>query len=548
MDTRAQKKFDRLSERLANLETRRSNWDTVWQRIAELADPKNASITTHYGPGDFNKGREKTDSTIALAVPKWASAMDGLTTPKTQKWHGLTVSDPYLAEKYRDWLERQRDRMFAIRYAAGSNFSNANYENLKTIGFYGGGPFSVTEDYGRGIIYKAWPVKEFFVEQNFQGEIDVFFRKFTINTRQAVQEFGDKTPKEILTCDKLDKEWTFLMAVYPNTDYNPKRFDGASKKVACDYICLTTKETVLESGFDLCPFFYPRYDVMPNLQDPYGYSPSMLLLPEVKTLASMGRSNLRVGNRAGDPTYLMADEDIIGANRVGQPNAIIPGGLDANGRPRVQAMQFPGALPFSLEIMQDMRQLIRDGFDLNLFTVLVNKPDMTATEVLQRAQETATLTSPTTGRREKEFLSGLIAKEYEIENRAGQLEPMPQELAEAVAFGQVEFQVQYESPIRRAQEANTGTAIMRTLESASFLQQFDPSVKNKINAGRTLDELSKVWGAPASMFNTEEEQQAADMNDAQIAQAQQILNAAPVISKSAKELAEAQQAVGTEMR
>ena len=548
MDLKTVKKYDELSARMETMKARRSSWESLWQRISELADPKNATFTVERAFGQIDKGQHKTDSTLALTVPKWANAMDGLTTPKTQKWHGLTISEPELADKYRDYFEACRDVLFSIRYGAGSNFSSANNENLKSIGFYGSGPFSVTEVYGRGINYKAWPVKEFFVEQNNLGDIDVFFRQFTLNTRQALQEFADQAPQAIKKCDKLDKEWQFLMAVYPNTDYTPSRFDGPKKKFACDYLCLTTKELIVQSGFDVCPFCYPRYDVLPNLQDPYGYSPTMLLLPEIKKLASMGRSNLRVAGRASDPTYLSTDEDIIGVDRIGQPNAIIPGGLDANGRPRVQALQNPGQLPFSLEMLQDMRQLIREGFDMNLFATMVNKPDMTATEVLQRQQEMAVLVGPTTSRREREFLSHVIAKEFEIAMRAGQLPPMPPELAEALSAGEAEFQIEYESPIRRAQEADSGTAIMRTLEVAGALAPFDPGIKNKINAARVLKEVAKVFGAPSKIFNTEEEQQALDVNDAQMAQAQQMLAAAPVISKSAKEMAQAQATTGAELR
>ena len=548
MDVITTKKYDELSARLETMQGRRSSWENLWQRIAELADPKNATFTVERASGEIDRATRKTDSTISLVVPKWANAMDGLTTPKTQKWHGLTISEPELADKYSDYFEACRDVLFAIRYGAGSNFSSANNENLKSIGFYGNGPFSVTENYGRGIDYKAWPVQEFFVEQNNLGEIDTFFRRFTLNTRQALQEFGQSAPQEIKSCDKLDKEWQFLMAVYPNTDYTPHRFDGPKKKVACDYLCLSTKEVIVQSGFDVCPFCYPRYDVLPNLQDPYGYSPTMLLLPEIKKLAAMGRSNLRVGARVSDPTYLMSEEDIIGVNRVGQPNALIAGGLDSNGRARVMAMQGPSALPFSLEMMQDMRQIIREGFDMNLFSTLVNKPDMTATEVLQRQQEMAVLVGPTTSRREKEFLSHVIAKEFEIAQRAGQLPPMPPELAEALSAGQAELQIEYESPIRRAQEADSGTAIMRTLEIAGALGQFDPSVKNQINASRVLNEVAKVFGAPSKIFNTDEEQQAKDASDAELAQAEQMLAAAPVISKSAKELAQAQATTGAELR
>ena len=57
--------------------------------------------------------------------------------------------------------------------------------------------------------------------------------------------------------------------------------------------------------------------------------------------------------------------------------------------------------------------------------------------------------------------------------------------------------------------------------------------------------MADVWGAPASIFNTEDEQAAKDMKDAQLAQAQQMLAAAPVIGKSAKDMAQAQQIAGT---
>lgn len=530
------------------MQTRRANIERVWQRAAELADPKNANFTQEYGAGNFNKGTKKTDNTVAQAVPKWAAAIDGLTTPKTQKWHGLTTSDEYLNERYADWLERQRDRLFAIRYAAGSNFANAHYENLKNIGIYGSGPFSVTEKYGQGISYRAWPVREFYTQQNIDGEVDVFFRKFKLDKRQAMQQFGENTPRQIVISDDIDREWDFLHAVYPNEDYQPQRLDGLHRRFASVYACLTTNEIVEESGYDVCPFFYPRYDVFASLQEPYGYSPTMQMLPEVRTLAAMMRTNIRTGQRSSDPTWLLANDDIINANRVGTPNAIIPGGLDENGKPLVQAMQAPYALPYSLEMLQDLRNTIREGFELNLFTVLVNRPDMTATEVLQRAQETATLLSPTTSRLEKELLAGVIGKELEICTRAGQLEPMPPEMAEAFSAGQAALQIKYESPIRRAQDAGTGTAILRTVELAGALQQFDPTIKNLINAPRILKEVAKVYGAPVKIFNSDEEKAAADMNDAQAAQAQQMLQAAPVIGQAAKDLAQAQKDTGAQFR
>lgn len=69
MDTRQQKLYDDIKRRLTAMETRRYGYERVWQRAAELADPKNANFTVEYGPGGFNKGTKKTDNTVAQAVP-----------------------------------------------------------------------------------------------------------------------------------------------------------------------------------------------------------------------------------------------------------------------------------------------------------------------------------------------------------------------------------------------------------------------------------------------------------------------------------------------
>lgn len=525
----------------------RANWESIWQFIAERTDPKNACMNFPRIPGQNNLGAQKFDSTATLAIPKWASAIDGLTTPKTQKWHGLITTDRYINNKFAAYLEEARDILFARRYAARSNFTNANHDALKTVGHYGGAPFSVTRDplRAKGVLYKTWPIKEFYIDQNFQGDVDTFFRVYTASLRQIKQEFGeDNLSIDMKTCDDLNKTFEILHAVFPNEEYDPVSLMSSKKKVASVYIDLKSMHILEESGFDKCPFLYQRYDVVPSLQDPYGYSPLMLCFPEVRSLNTMVRDNLRVGNRVGNPTILMREDDIINRDQI-RPGVIVPDGIDASGKPRVAALDLPGNIPFTMEFINGFREVINQSFGLDLFQILVNKPDMTATEVLQRAQEQATLMTPTTSRREKEFLGPMIEIELDLAYKQGDMPPMPEEMAEALSQGGVEFSVEYDSPIRRAQEADNGTAILRVLQSATTLQPFDPTVKNKINAGRTLDLLRDVWGAPVAMFNTDEEKAALDMNDAQLKQAALMLEAAPAIGKSAKDLASAQATAGS---
>ncbi|MBQ2168647.1 MAG: head-tail connector protein [Prevotella sp.] len=544
MDFESRQKAKRLIERLEQLQNIRANWDSRWDYIARRVSPKEACFQSEPVQGQPESAWRKFDSTASLAIQKWASAMDGLTTPKTQKWHNITLSDKDLAERYKPFLEGVRDILFQRRYAASSNFPNANFENLKSVGTFGNGPFSLSPNAeGTGNVYKAWDLREFYVDQNFEGDIDVFFRKFKLSARQAIQEFGELCPDKVKNCKNLQETFDFLWAVYPNTDYKPGSLLATNKKVASVYVCITTGEVISESGFDICPLFYPRYDVTPNLQDPYGYAPILFCLPEVKNLNKMYADMLKVSDRMANPPILMTEDDII--ERTSMTNdVIISGGIDANGNPRVAALQLAQQTGLTLEMIQDLRTVINESFNLNLFQILVDKPNMTATEVLQRAQEQGTLLGSFTSRREKEFLSLLIQKETDIAWKQGALPEPPAELLEAIGSGDVHFSVEYESPIVRSQKADEGTAIMRTLEVATALQQFDPSIKNKINSGRILEKVADVWGAPASIFNSEDEQAAKDMEDAQLAQAQQMLAAAPVIGKSAKDMAEAQQIAG----
>lgn len=529
-----------LIERLSFLQSVRSNWDAIWDYIAQRTSPKNACFQSEHQAGQPKSAWRKYDSTASLAINKWASAMDGLTTPKTQTWHGLALTDQKLTEKYKPYLEQVRDVLFARRYAANSNFANANFENLRSVGTFGNGAFSLTESRNlKGNVYKAWDLREFYIEQNFEGTIDVFFRKFKLNARQAQQEFGENCPLKIREAKNLAEEFEFLWAVYPNTDYDKNSILSTKKKYASVYVCITTCEVVEESGYDICPLFYQRYDVMPSLADPYGYAPILLCMPEVKDLNKMVADLLTISDRQTNPNYLASEDDLI-ERRFLNNGVLIQGGLDSNGHERVKELISHAQTPLTLEMIQDFRTVINEGFNLNLFQILVNKPNMTATEVLQRAQEQGTLLGSFTSRREKEFLSPLIVKEVELAERQGDLPPVPEELQEALGSGEVFFSIKYESPIVRAQKADEGTAIMRTLETATVLQNFDPSVKNKINAVETLKAVAEVWGAPQKIFNDDDEKELKDMNDAQLAQAQQMLSAAPVISKSAKDMADAQ--------
>ena len=88
----------------------------------------------------------------------------------------------------------------------------------------------------------------------------------------------------------------------------------------------------------------------------------------------------------------------------------------------------------------------------------------------------------------------------------------------------------------------------KRMDKAIKMLKADKKYQTEINALKKIKELLDN-GKPARQVElTDEEKEQADMNDAQLQQAQQMLQAAPVISQSAKELAQAQKATGESFR
>jgi len=65
--------------------------------------------------------------------------------------------------------------------------------------------------------------------------------------------------------------------------------------------------------------------------------------------------------------------------------------------------------------------------------------------------------------------------------------------------------VEYTSPLDRAQRAEKGLAILRTIKSVTPLSQVDPGVMLLFNAEAVARELCEINGAPAKLLRTSEQ-------------------------------------------
>jgi len=522
----------------------RGVWEEHWKEIAERVLPRQDWFqATAKSPGE--KRTEKVfDATAGLALERFAAAMESMLTPRTMKWHKLKTRDPMLQDnnEVQAYLDEVTNILFQVRYNPRANFASQAHENYMSLGAFGTGAIFIDDIVGTGIRYKSIHLSEIYIAENYAGSIDKINRKFDLTARQAAQKWGyESLPEKLKTAlDKSpEKTFEFIHCVKPNEDRKANRRDYRGMPYASYYVCVESRQMMSEGGYESFPYAVSRYVTAPK--EIYGRSPAMTVLPDIKMINEMSKTVIRAAHKIVDPPLLLQEDGVLQAFNT-RPGALNYGGVDDQGRQVVIPMQTDARVDLGMDMMEQRRRVINDAFLITLFQILVEAPNMTATEAMLRAQEKGALLAPTMGRQQSEMLGPMIERELDILARSGILPPMPKAMIDA--GGEVE--IEYVSPLNRAQRAEEGVAILRTLEAVTPLAQFDPSVLMIFKPDEIARELSEINGVPAKILRSKEEIESMKAQQAQAQQAQQLLEAAPVVANSAKTLAETNALAGNQ--
>lgn len=528
-----------LNDRLKRLQSDRVNFNSTWERIARVVLPTSIGFTTTYAPGT-NLNQEIFDSTAQMALPRFAAAIDTLITPQTSKWSLLTPKNRALnrSPNVQRFCMGLNDLLFSVRYAPRANFASRAYETYMGLGAFGNGALYI-HDAKPGIRYVSIHLSEIWFDEDHNGLIDTAYWVHEYTLRQAVQRFGDGLPEKMRKDAETapDKKVKFCKAVYPRTDRDPRSKQNKHMMFASVTFIVGEDCVVEESGYRVFPFAVARYVTAPR--EIYARGPAQDALSDILTLQEMAKTSLRYGQLVTDPTWMAVDADSLDPFAV-RPGAINYGYLSPDGVDRIKPLRPQGETGFTLELMNQRRQAINGAFLINLFQVLIDQQGdrKTATEVMQLVQEKGALLGPVGGRLRTEFLGAIIERELDILFHAGAVpgESVPRELLDDGGLD-----IEFDSPLTRAIKAEEGVGILRTLESAVQLAQFDQKVARRVNSGRVLERLTDINGAPPDILYSEEEVAEQDQADEMAAQAKQLSEALPDIAKATKDFAQARQ-------
>ena len=524
-----------IIRRQEQIKSNRGTFERQWHEIGLRVMPRADNFLSKSAPGQ-RKDQFVFDSTAPLALTRFSAALESMLTPRSQKWHNLEALDPRVkkSKAVAVYLEQVRDLLFQVRYTPSANFASQTNELYMNLGAFGTGAMFIKDALHEGIKYMSIPLAELFIAQDDNGIVDTVYRRYEMTARAAWRKWGDVLPEKILQAKVKDPEQTFefIHCVRPNDEVEHGKLNRRGMKYYSADVAIEGKTLLKEGGFRTFPYAVSRYVTAAG--EVYGRSPAQDVLADIRTVNEMEKTNLRYGQRVNDPPLMTADVDSLSPFNM-KSGSLNAGYLSENGTEMVKPLLIQGDPRFAIEQSQQKRKAINDSFLVTLFQILVDTPQMTATEVMERAQEKGALLAPTVGRQEAEFLGCCITREIDILASAGALPPPPPELANS--GGQIK--IIYDNPLSRMRRSGEGVGILRTIESLMPVAQADPRVLKRFNFDRITQRLSEVNGVPADCLYSDDEMKKIDAQMAQQEQMKNMLQAAPIAAQTAKTLSDA---------
>lgn len=538
---------DTILKRQTAMEADRSNFDSLWDDVAQHVLPRQADFQSR---GMSVQGMRRTerifDETALLALDRGIAAFEGYVMPRGQRWQNLEPRDEELIKSrhVREWYEKKTGLLFGLRSAASSGFENQAHESVASLlafGTQGMTPEIRRDVAGRpmGLGYRSEHLGSLYIQEDAWGRVAITHRKFRLTSEQACQKWPNNPPEKAaqeVKDKRPDTKHDYLHVIMPNPRHDPNRIDNGAMLYTSIYIAIADKKELERGGYRSMPTIVSRFEKSPT--ETYGRSPGINVLPAIRAAQQIMR-DIMIATELGCAPPLLASDDGMDMLIRYSPRGITYGGLDDRGNKMLQPLFDGTDISGAMKLQETVRAIIQQAFYGDLF--LINqelKSHVSATDILERSQEKGVLLAPL-ARQETEWFSPMLDREIDLMNELGMLDDMPPEVVEAGGA----FQVRYENPLARQQKSEQAAGFFRMLQQITPVAQAAPQLVNDFLTlyppAKWLPSLGYINAVPASWEADADEQNATKQAAIENQQTQQLLDAAPVVARAAKDLSQA---------
>jgi len=545
-----------ILRRQDEMEQVRSHYERVWSQVSEFCCPDapemdwrgKASMREESNAGQRQEryGSLVFDNTIASAEDRLTAGLESLITPQSEKWHGLTTEEynDEETQEEKEWAEGVRDYLFSLRYSAASHFVPAIQGVYSNVVRFGPAYLYAEEGFGNTHLrYSSIPINEGYIARNRWGDVDIFHRRYARTIREVAQMVGyDKlTPKlKDRAADpvKCLEKVTIIQAIQPRNER--RMYSLAGERVYLDspfvsyHVLEDEEQSILKErpfqSFPISTFDWKRYE-----GETYSMGPMVRALVTVRELNAVRRSGLRALQQITDPALAHSpDLDFV---PVLNPGEAYPGLMSDAGNMLIQPISTGQNPSYAFDYAQARSEDVKDMMFVNLFQVLINNPQMTATEALIRQEEKGALLGPA-GAVIQRGLATNLDRELSILEAKGIYEEGSRFVPPESLAGK-NVRPTFTSPLdilRRSAEARDTIQVMQT---AASLAQVDPGIMDNIDADEALRVIQSAGRSPSKIFRRPEEVAEIRKQKQQAQQAQLGMGAIGQAAETAKTTADA---------
>lgn len=537
---------EKLGAWMAELEQESSSFRSYYREVQEYLVPERGRFLNGPSASEVNDGRRKDSKIINGAAGKalevmYSGMQSGLTS-KAREWYDLKprqYEDHYPSREAAHYLRLVKNNLNLA--FDRSNLYNALLEVYAELGAFGTAALAVLPHPEKVFYFKYFTAGSYYLSMNNRMEVDAFFTFDYMTVRQIVEEYGiERVSERIRSCYEQGR-YEERVRVNCAVLKNPPRI-GLKPEPGHPVMELhwedcspnrgTGKDFLAVRFYRSFPVMTPRWTTVGN--DVYGYSPTKTVIGDIKMLQMLERDLLMGLGKEVDPPMMGPPElERIGVNasRGGYNTVYSADGL----RPLYQVK--PDFSALSAEI-QRVEVNIRRAYYNDLFSMLqqkdlMNKTEMTATEVSERNWEKMMALGPVLERIHYELLNPLIERCVEMLYYAGRIPAPPAELRDYPA------RIEYLSVLSQAQKAVAVKQNEMLMSYAGQLGQFRPEALQKINVDRAVDDYAESIGASPELLVPSEEfqrQLAEQKRQAQLAAAAETAQTAATAAKNAGEI------------
>jgi hypothetical protein len=524
-----------LIDEQTGLATARLPWEKYWRAIAMYVLPQvqmdqlmgsnwsaavNSVVNT---PVAAEKSKDLYDMTSLWGIERLSAGMLSLKTPESEMWQDLGLNSFFGKEPTHEekaYLESLRDYMFKVRHNPASGFWPAHRAAVKSMCAFGDGWMFTEEQNGvRNAPYRFeyMPLPQLYPAVGPDGQPNRMIRVIRMSAIQIVTKWGaDAVGSKVVEYandpKKKHDSFNVMHSVRPREDKARNALGVRGAKFASYYCLPDEKHIIGESGYFEFPF--SRLSWGNSGLSPFSEGPVAYALGEIKSLQEMAKNELLAAQMVLRPPLGLVGKNMVRLNF--NAGAVNPGLVNPDGRPMFAPLNAGVRPDFAQAILESRRTNAREMLYLNLWQIILNDTQDTATAALIKAQEKGELLGPV-GISMNEGLSHMNDREIGILGRKGAFEKgspleMPATLVDA------DVSAVFTSPLDRLRRMSQLVGMQRLVEFGMTLEGLKPGTAARFDADEMLDIAQDILGAPVKALRPAQEAQEARAGNDQMAQ------------------------------